>query len=330
MRQALILASAAIAAALPSCDDNVQLSVSATALNLIFPETINASSILNISSTALQTLLTSLPTHNVTGPYIIAGRYCTPEVYNASRADTVQLLAHGVGYDRNYWSGEGLPGSAQQVNGTEYSWVDYASQQGYPTFSMDRICNGRSSHAEGLECQTTLNAATIHNVVQQLRQGAVGGKSFKKVILVGHSEGSVIANVHAQQYPTDVDAYVLTGFSDRFANGAVSVVALYLPVPAAAVFPEKYGTLGPDYTVSGSRSGFEAAFYHGSYTEQLVDIDFANRGPLPLGEVLNLSAWSTPSAEVPRSSHGFDRAGGPGLLCTRRSQWLAWPAGRLW
>ncbi|KAJ8611920.1 hypothetical protein MRB53_037716 [Persea americana] len=281
-----MLGLVALAAAAPKCDDNIQLSVSASALNLIIPETINSSSILNLSTVALQTLVNTLPTHNITAGYTIAGRYCAPEVYNASRAETVQLLVHGVGYDRNYWSGKGVPGSAQQVNGTEYSWVDYASQQGYPTFSIDRLCNGQSSHIVGLECQTTINSATLHDVVRQLRAGVVGGKAFKKVVMVGHSEGSVIANVHAQQYPADVDSYMLTGFSDRFANGAVSVLGLFLPVPAAAVFPAKYGTLDPSYTVGGSRSGYEAAFYFGKYSEDLVDLDFANRGAVPLGEVL--------------------------------------------
>lgn len=36
--------------------------------------------------------------------YNIAGRYCEPEVYNASRANTLQLLAHPATYDRNYVS----------------------------------------------------------------------------------------------------------------------------------------------------------------------------------------------------------------------------------
>jgi hypothetical protein len=39
---------------------------------------------------------------NVQGAYNIAGRYCEPEVYNASRANTLQLLAHPATYNRNY------------------------------------------------------------------------------------------------------------------------------------------------------------------------------------------------------------------------------------
>lgn len=40
----------------------------------------------------------------VSGSYNIAGRYCEPEVYVASRQKTLQLLAHPATYNRNYVS----------------------------------------------------------------------------------------------------------------------------------------------------------------------------------------------------------------------------------
>jgi hypothetical protein len=38
------------------------------------------------------------------GTYNIAGRYCEPENFNASRQQTLQLLLHPATYDRNYVS----------------------------------------------------------------------------------------------------------------------------------------------------------------------------------------------------------------------------------
>lgn len=56
------------------------------------------------------------------------------------------------------WSGGAYPGFG--FNDPEYSWVDYASQEGYPTLAIDRLGNGNSSHPNGItEVQCPAQAA---------------------------------------------------------------------------------------------------------------------------------------------------------------------------
>lgn len=280
---------AAVAQSAPICNDNITLTFPESVLQLVASSTLDLT---GLASTDPIKFISSLADKSVfsTGltesNYTISGRYCEPEVYNPARQNTVQLLVHGATYTRDYWSGLGLPGSGNQYDGTRYSWVDYASLQGYPTFSIDRVCNGRSSHPEGLLCQSPLSAALVHDVIGQLRAGAIGGRAFDQVIFVGHSLGSMLGNVHAQAYPHDVDAYVLTGYTAYIRNSAAAIVTglKYTPVTLAA--PEKYGQYGATYLIPTSQKGFEAAFYYGAYSPAVAAFDYAGRGTLTPGEML--------------------------------------------
>jgi hypothetical protein len=82
-----------------------------TCYNITFPVTISAENADLPSLSTLQALgpvawladivldvLFDIP---ATGTYTIAARYCEPEVYNASRHDTLQFLVHGLSYTRN-------------------------------------------------------------------------------------------------------------------------------------------------------------------------------------------------------------------------------------
>lgn len=62
-------------------------------------------------------------------------------------------------------------------------------------------------------------AATVHEVIKLARAGPAGNspfpRAFNKIIHVGCSMGSLMANVLNVEYPTDVDATILTGFSKQ-------------------------------------------------------------------------------------------------------------------
>jgi pimeloyl-ACP methyl ester carboxylesterase len=95
------------------------------------------------------------------------------------------------------WSGGGYPGYGYA--GDNYSWVATASKQGYPTFAFDRLGNGNSTLANGItEVQCPAQAATVHEMVAIIRSGPTGGsplpRAFDKIILVGSSLGSIVAN----------------------------------------------------------------------------------------------------------------------------------------
>ena len=113
---------------------------------------------------------------------------------------TVQLLVHGGTYDRNYWD--------WPVQNETYSYVNFATNWGYATFAFDRIGNGQSTHPPGLQVNLTSNVVTIHQVVQALRRGDLGGRPFPHVVYVGHSIGAQLAWKYLSQYQ-DVDAVII-------------------------------------------------------------------------------------------------------------------------
>ncbi|GAA0411360.1 alpha/beta fold hydrolase [Microbispora corallina] len=129
----------------------------------------------------------------------IWGRLCTPAHRPAA---TVQVLIPGLNYSHVYWDFPYQPG--------RYSYVRRANEAGYATFDLDRIGIGRSSHPAGDEVTLESNAYTIHQVVAALRGGAIAGRGFGTVVLVGHSYGSEIAKLESATY-RDADALVLTG-----------------------------------------------------------------------------------------------------------------------
>jgi hypothetical protein len=122
------------------------------------------------------------------GTYGISVRYCAPEVYIASRADTIQYLQHAITNTKEYWNGLTFPAGYQ---GDTYSWIAYASKQGYATLSVDNLGSGDSDRPNGLlVTQMSLQVEIIHKIIQMLRQGSIpnavlSGKSFNLVIYAG-------------------------------------------------------------------------------------------------------------------------------------------------
>lgn len=76
------------------------------------------------------------------------------------------------------------------------------------------------------------DASTVYQVIQALRSGQLGSTAFKKVVLVGHSYGSLIAFLTAGRYQ-DVDALVATGASHQInvANVTTGILARSWPRP---------------------------------------------------------------------------------------------------
>lgn len=76
----------------------------------------------------------------------------------------------------------------------QYSWIAYASSQGYPTLAIDRLGNGNSSHPDPiLVVQCPAQAATISALVGLARGGASPfPRKFETFIFVGSSLGTLI------------------------------------------------------------------------------------------------------------------------------------------
>lgn len=142
--------------------------------------------------------------------YTVRGTLCTPGV---AYGRTVQLLLGGILYTRAYWD--------WPVKPRTYSWVRAMNAAGYAMLNIDRIGGGASDHPPAAQVTIDANAYVAHQLVRDLRQGPA---AFARVMLVGHSLGSLISIVEAGRY-RDVDGVILTGF-------------MHAPGPGTAAFSQ--------------------------------------------------------------------------------------------
>jgi pimeloyl-ACP methyl ester carboxylesterase len=174
---------------------------------------------------------------------VVRGTLCTPR----SGGDVpLQVLVAGGTYNRMYWSNLGTGGS---------SYVNQAGAAGYATFALDRIGTGASTHPASTLVTGTAQADAVHQVITRARSGALDGHRFRKVVLVGHSLGSMVSVMTAGQHPGDVDALVLTGYSHTISEEQVeaSLAAMH---PAA----EEGQPLDPGYLTT--RPGLRPGLFH--------------------------------------------------------------------
>lgn len=181
--------------------------------------------------------------------------------------NTVQLLVPGSTYSHIYWnfpSGNGY-----------FSYVDAATLAGYATFDVDRVGIGNSSHPVSSELTVSSDAVSLHDVITDLRAGAVDGHRFSNVIWVSHSLGSMIGAVEISTYH-DVSAAILTGFLNAFNPNLGNVEAS--DIYPAIDDPQFAGSgLDPGYltTKPGTR---EALFYDSATADPgIVTIDEATK-----------------------------------------------------
>ncbi|HEX8869176.1 MAG TPA: alpha/beta fold hydrolase [Lentzea sp.] len=208
-------------------------------------------------ATGVECSLTALPVSGPSGTATMSGQLCTPTGADPS---SIQLLVHGGTYNRAYWDMPGVPES--------YSYQRDMAREGRATFAVDRLGTGASTHPLSLPLLISVEARNLHEVVQHLRAGHVGGTAYEKVVIVGHSVGSGIVAMEAATYH-DVDGVVLSGMTHM---PAVPVLALGAALGLQPVFLDNLlANLGSDplyfTTRPGARSGL---FYDMDDAEQLV------------------------------------------------------------
>ncbi|KAK4942066.1 hypothetical protein LTR10_018102 [Elasticomyces elasticus] len=170
-----------------------------------------------------------------TAVYTISGTYCEP---TSGGNGTVLLASHGGGYGRNYWDPD--------IHPENYSFVDYALAEGYSIFYYDRLSMGQSEIISGYVAQMSNQAAVVTELIKLIRAGTFSSPP-SKVVLVGHSLGSVMSNVVLHTDPELVDGALLTGIAYE-ANGAISNQVKQNRL-ANLYEPEKFGKLDGGYTV---------------------------------------------------------------------------------
>lgn len=105
---------------------------------------------------------------SVTKTFNISLEYCAPKT-PGPKASTVQLLTHGLGFDKSYWDFK-----VPRGNTTEYSYIYAALSAGYSTLSWDRPGCGASTDADPYtEIQGTVELALLTEITAALREGKI-------------------------------------------------------------------------------------------------------------------------------------------------------------
>ncbi len=192
----------------------------------------------------IRTPSSALPdTTTLTNTFNISAEYCTP-VNPGAKASTLQILTHGLGFDRSYWDFY-LPSHPRDA---QYSYVNAAIGAGYSTFSYDRLGIEPSTLADPYtEIQSTVELALLTGLTTLIRTGSVPHvPQPAKVLHVGHSWGSELTNGLAAVAPELSDGIVLTGFGIPPQGQALFIASSTLRIASVNAphrFPaEKYST----------------------------------------------------------------------------------------
>lgn len=229
--------------------------------------------------------MTSHQYNTISQTYRIEATYCEPD---SGPSTTLQLLTHGIGFDRSYWD--------VAINDYNYSYVARATDEyGFSTFAWDRLGIAQSQHGEPVnEIQSSLEIAALYTLTTQLRSGLIPGvceAGFAKVVHVGHSFGSIESYSLAVLHPEVTDGLVLTGFSQAsqfipyFGLGGNFVQAN--GNAALASYADGYLAAGD---VSAVQTNF---FAPGDFDPALLELGYTTGQPVTVGELLTVAAQTT-------------------------------------
>lgn len=226
----------------------------------------------------------------VSGQYNLAATYCVPGENSTQKSPkTVQILTHGIGFDRSYWN---LP-----FNSGNYSYSAVAADKyGYATLSFDRLGIGMSSHGDPVqEIQAALEIDALRAITEAVRCGSIDGvPEFEKIVHAGHSFGSIQTYALTAMYPNISDGIALTGFSQN---------ATFLPFfqyGGNFIDVKENEALAPlydhGYLAAGSPSGVHTNFLSpNSFDPEILTFAANNGQPVSIGELLTLGASATPN-----------------------------------
>ncbi|HTN88484.1 MAG TPA: alpha/beta fold hydrolase [Sorangium sp.] len=118
----------------------------------------------------------------------------------------LQVLVHGLTYTHEYWD---IP----SVSGRKYSYAEHMAREGYAVLALDMLGAGESSRPDGDFLDLAETAESVHQVLTEMRtSGGVYKTPFRRIALVGHSNGAIISTFVQSTY-NDADVLVNTGFA---------------------------------------------------------------------------------------------------------------------
>ena len=198
-------------------------------------------------------------------------------VYGESALRPLVILVHGASDSHTVFDFAPGFGAAAEL-----------AQQQFGVLTVDRVGYGASSHPSGDSLSFAVQAAQLHDVVQQVRAGALGFTP-PEIILLGPSVGADIVMVEAGTYH-DVDGVVVCFNTNQLQP------ALFAVDVGAWLAQGPYFDFGVDF-----RTNF---FYAEPWAvDWIIDRDNATRSLVPRAEILSAlggaSAASRAAIDVP-------------------------------
>lgn len=189
-------------------------------------------------------------------PGSIYGRYCHTA---AANGNPLQILVPGVTYTHLYWDLPGFDG--------RYSYTGFMNRHGYDTLAIDRLGIGRSTRPTlAMHVDAYSNADALHQVVDSVRTNGLAGRHYERIVLTGHSYGTLTSDLTAATYG-GVDGIIGTGWLQQpTVLGLIGVMSSFHP---AAMDPKFTGTVvDPGYVTT--RPGVRGFFYEAGETDPAV------------------------------------------------------------
>jgi pimeloyl-ACP methyl ester carboxylesterase len=197
-------------------------------------------------------------------------------LYSRGRAQSrvLQLVVHGAGFNHTYWD---VPDVG---DGNDYSYAQYMAERNFAVLAIDMPGTGESSQPDGDSFNLAEAASAVHQVAASLRQDDnPTGAAFRRIVLVGYSNGSVTA-IYAQGTYHDGDALITTGW----VHGCRG-----LPLDPADPLVQQ--ALAQPYVVLPAVARPPLLFYAPFVTSQMVAFDAAHLADhVPRAQFLDLIA----------------------------------------
>ena len=266
---------------------NVTVSVQASARNGVFNVAIPQNNIevtnfildgVEQGVNASAEVLTDYAT--VSDTYDLAATYCAPDQGDGK---TLQILTHGIGFDRSYWD--------LSFNDYNYSYAETAvDQYGFSTLSWDRLGIGMSQHADPLSViQAPLEQAALQALTTLAWSGSVPGVSaqFDKIVHVGHSFGSELSYGLARDMPALSSGLVLTGFSTNATfQPYFELGGNFVSVTTVRALASEYVA---GYLAAGDPSAVQTNFFAPAmFDPAILTLAYQTGQPVTLGELLTI------------------------------------------
>lgn len=202
---------------------------------------------------------------------------------------SVTLFLHGLSYGEFFTNYQAQPG---------YDFAEKQATDGHVTVTIDRLGYDSSDKPQGKGICFGSRADIAHQEIEQLRAGSYDSGSsqspaFPKVVLAGHSVGSIIAQAEAYSFG-DIDGLMVLSYSDQVVSAAAKKALATAITACKAGGGRSGGTTGPTgYVYFGATTPAQfigAHFYTPSANPKVVETTASLRNRDPCGDILSYEA----------------------------------------